>query len=355
MRREPILSAFVVLVLSLAAAPARADHGAVGFGVEVAGPITTLAASPLPRGLVSVGISEEYLSFSTFSDDQLRAYAAQGEEDVHSLDYLSTTSIGVSWGAAEWLTLSGRLPYVVRGNIRAGEVEGTEPEAHSHGDAKGLGDAVVLARMRVLHRPDARIAAAIISGLKTPTGKTDVSSGGERLETHLQPGSGAWDPLVGVAVSRASSAVSVYVGILYDVATDGAQDTNLGDAAFYSASLTYRALGRSHEHPHEHGEEHHHDSDHEHGEMEHEHVDHAGTALDVLLEFGGDSRQKTAVAGVDDDNTGGTRLYLSPGVRVSGAGRWGAFVSVGIPVVENHNGIQDDAKYRISAGAAIGF
>jgi len=48
-------------------------------------------------------------------------------------------------------------------------------------------------------------------------------------------------------------------------------------------------------------------------------------------------------------------LFLSPGLRVAAGGRWAAFVSVGIPVVQRLHGKQDETGLRVTLGAGMGF
>jgi len=162
------------LSLSLAVGSARADHPTVGLGVEVAGPITTLAATPLTKGLVSIGLRTELINFAAFTDQQLEEFASGGDVGVHSIDYLSSTALGGGYGITDNFTLSAQIPYVVRKNIRESELEGTVPEAHPHGDAKGLGDILLLGQYRVLHKQERGYDGSVILGVKTASGKTDV-------------------------------------------------------------------------------------------------------------------------------------------------------------------------------------
>lgn len=323
---------------------AAADHPTVGFGVEVAGPITTLAPTPLPKGFMSIGLRWERINFSPFSDAQLESYAEAGEEGVHSVDYISVPSLGLGYGVTNEFTLAARIPYVMRSNIRAGEIEMGTPEVHSHGDSEGLGDIVLLGQYRVVHKEDDAVEVTPLVGIKMPTGKTDVENDGELLETEFQPGSGAWDPLVGLAASKTISGVAVYAGVLFELATEGSQETNLGSSLLYSVAVTYRFSKKKKDiHIHEDG------SEHVHGEVD------SGTGLDVMVELNGESRDKETIAGESEENSGGTLLLLSPGLRVSALGHWGAFASVGIPLLQDLNGIQTDVKYRVVAGVGVGF
>ena len=44
-----------------------------------------------------------------------------------------------------------------------------------------------------------------------------------------------------------------------------------------------------------------------------------------------------------------TTVYLSPGVRV-GVDRFSGFVSFGVPVVNQHNGVQSKPDFRVLTG-----
>lgn len=343
-RRATLTAGLFAVML---AGAARADHPTVGFGVEIAGPITTLAPTPLPKGFWSIGLRTEYIKFDAFSDEMLESAAEDSIEGVHSVDNLSSTSIGVGYGVTPNLTLSARLPYVVRKNIREGEIEDGEAEAHPHGDSKGVGDSVFLAQYRIMHSGSG-YDGALVLGVKAPTGKTDVTDHGEVLEIEFQPGSGSWDPLFGIAVGRSKGSLGVFASALYSLATDGDRETNLGDAFFFNLALTYRVTPRqaAHEHTDMHAGDH--DHGHEPG------ADDGGIAVDITLALNGETREKVRVDGESEANSGGDLMYVSPGVRVSG-GKLGAFASVGLPVVNSSNGVQTDVDYRVIAGVAVGF
>jgi hypothetical protein len=159
------------------------------------------------------------------------------------------------------------------------------------------------------------------------------------------------------------------VGGLYTLTGTGTQDTNLGDRFNYNAAVTYRLVGaapadplralanaRAHDtgpvHSHRHG----HtaatpaDHDHDHGPE----ATRPPWALDLILELNGEWHDKQLEAGVSDPNSGGNTVYLSPGVRLS-VNNVSGFVSVGIPVVNNLNGLQSSPDYRVVAGISAGF
>jgi hypothetical protein len=79
-----------------------------------------------------------------------------------------------------------------------------------------------------------------------------------------------------------------------------------------------------------------------------------GPALDLVLEVNGERHAQQEIAGVRDSNSGGNVIFLSPGLRLSYES-WSAFVSVGVPIVNDLNGVQSEPDWRVLTGMAIHF
>jgi hypothetical protein len=77
-------------------------------------------------------------------------------------------------------------------------------------------------------------------------------------------------------------------------------------------------------------------------------------ALDLMLELNGEWSAKQETNGIKDRNSGGNTLFISPGMRLS-LNQWSGFVSVGVPIVDDLNGIQSESSWRITTGAAWAF
>lgn len=320
-----------------------ADHPSIGFGSEIAGPVTTISATTLPKGRWSIGLRTEYVKFDAFSDVDLENFAQQGEE-IHSTEYFLSSFLGASYGFTDDLTLGLQIPYVLRNNIREGHLEDSTPEVHKHGDSKGIGDLNLLGQYRFLNSERGNFEVALLSGLKFSTGTTHAKDNdGGRFETEHQPGSGSWDPLIGIAVSKRLGQVSLDTNLLYTFVTEGAQNTDLGDLLNYNVAVSYR-LGDKTNHHHSHESITHHD-----------HALHSHLAWDLVLEINGEWRQKQKVGGDKDKNSGGSLVYLSPGVRLTIGDRWSTVLSVGVPVFQDLNGEQHETDLRIILGVGVGF
>lgn len=62
------------------------------------------------------------------------------------------------------------------------------------------------------------------------------------FEVDEQPGSGSWDPFVGLSLSKQLGKISVDANGLYKFATRGSRDSNLGDIVNYNLALSHRLL-----------------------------------------------------------------------------------------------------------------
>jgi hypothetical protein len=79
---------------------------------------------------------------------------------------------------------------------------------------------------------------------------------------------------------------------------------------------------------------------------------HSHVALDAFVEMVGEWHAKQNTAGVIDPNSGGNAVYLAPGLRLT-VDNWAGYVSVGVPVAVDYNGIQATPAWRVLAGASV--
>jgi hypothetical protein len=117
---------------------------------------------------------------------------------VHWLSY--------AYGVTNDFTVALRLPYVRRTGIReAVEDEATgDLEVENFGPADGIGDLTLFGQYRFFNQNNTELAA--LFGVKTPTGRTnDLTAEGEIFDAEFQPGSGSWDPLLGLAWTHHTS------------------------------------------------------------------------------------------------------------------------------------------------------
>jgi hypothetical protein len=307
---------FMTLLIGLWAGNAFASHGAVSVTSGHTGPITTVGASTLGSGDLGIDLQSEYISFDQFSTAELLGFA-ETDREIHDVDYLLIYYIGLSYGVTDGTTVHLRLPYFYRNDISESE---PPDEIHHHGDAKGFGDLSVYVHQKLYDTPSRDFSVTLLAGLEMPTGKTnDRDDHGETFEAEFLPGSGSWDPSLGLAMTKRIGQIAVDGNVFYTLVTEGTQDTDLGDIFAYNLAVSYRALK-------------------------------APLTLDIFAELNGIWRDKEETDGHKDPDSGGNTIFFSPGLKV---GVWKGVMFYGsysIPIAEDLNGIQNETDYRLVFG-----
>ena len=301
---------------------ALASHMASSsVNTSIGGSIDTESAIPLPAGAWSFAVRYEEQRFDRLSESELLSLAeADAEADLHSIEAVKTSLFNVSYGVNENLSLGMSIPLVERTDIRAPHFHAAdnEFEIEHEGASKGVGDIKLYGLWRFSRSDDH--STSLIFGLSTPTGKDDdTSPDGELYEPEFQPGSGSWDPLIGIAFSRSFAGFSLDASTTYSFVNEGAQQTNLGDWLTYNVGV-----GR---------------------------LLHIDSSLDwrVVLEANGLWRDRLSEAGEEKRNSGGHWLNIAPGI-IASSERWSVFANVAFPVINDPNGDQDEQDYRFQVG-----
>jgi len=304
-----------------------------------AGGITTVSPDTAKAGDLLIGLDFYVEDYNAISDAELLEFAEDDIEGVHSTGTAYISTLGIEYGVTNRLSLSLSLPYIIRNGIReAGHHghDGDESEIESLGTAEGIGDLQLGAKFALLDREADGVGVALIAGLSIPTGATgERTDDGERFEPEFQPGSGSWDPRFGIALGKNFGPLSATANVLYTLRTEGSQDTNLGDHLAFNAALSWR-LGKG-AHVHDDGSFERHE------------------ALDLILELNGEWEERERIGSLRDIHSGGTQIFLAPGLRYSSANEWSMFTSLGIPVHEDLNGIQNETDIRFKLGAGLNF
>jgi len=316
---------------------AQADHASASFETGAAGAIMTTPGAALPKGKFVVGISVQAIELDDISDEVLEA-AGTADEDVHSVDSLFSVAANIAYGLTDDLTIGLSMPYVDRLNIREAHNDMGVGEAELAGDSIGAGDLTLFGQYR-FHQSEKQDVAFLI-GIKTPTGNTSEREiEGGLFEAEQQPGSDSWDPFFGLAYNHNWGDIGFSGNVLYTFVTEGTQDTDLGDIFNYNLALSYRTTIP------EGGHDHH----------QHAHQGNIIDYVDLVVELNGDSRQRVSIGGDSEEHSGGHSLYLSPGLRVGLGHSVSLFTSVGIPIVNDLNGLQSEPDFRVIGGASVTF
>jgi hypothetical protein len=334
--------------------PAFAHHPGGGGNAGGGGPIITIPATTLEEGHFAMAVWYEYVRLGGLNDADL-LNAAASHIHAHSIKTIESAVATFAYGVTDDFMIALRAPINRRTDIREGH-HSHGPEGNTvdfRGDSTGFGDVTALAQWRFLNNAVSQTQAAILFGVKAPTGTTNLYDQlGELFETEFQPGSGSWDWLLGAAFSQRFGNWSFDANVLYIGAGDGAQQTNLGNRFLYNTALSYRLFGATND-----------------ARSARAHAGHVHKspvlkapaepprptwALDAILEVNGEWHSKQKTAGEIDDNSGGNTVYLSPGLRAS-YDRFSSFISVGVPVVNNLNGLQSKPDYRVVSGMSFAF
>ncbi|WP_456375583.1 transporter [Thiolapillus sp.] len=196
--------------------------------------------------------------------------------------------------------------------------------------ASGLGDLSLFARYTAYQHDAAgkTLRIAPFAGLKTPTGTHRKKDRYGLLAPSVQIGSGSWDPFAGVVLTYQTLQYQFDAQFSYRMNTE-ADGFEAGDIARLDGSLQYRL------HPHKLS---------------------AGTPgfLYGVLEMNLIHQRKNKLNGSSDPDTGGTRLFLTPGIQYI-TRRWIIEGAVQLPVVQNLNGRTLKNDYILRTGFRINF
>lgn len=233
------------------------------------------------------------------------------------VDVLGAVSV-LGYGATPKLALFGALPFLDK------ELDVTLPAGDRvTRDTTGVGDARLFGRY-TLYKRDRRgsnFRIAPFAGLELPTGDDDDTDRLGTLPPTLQLGSGSWDPFFGVVATYQTLAYQVDAQASYQANTE-ANDFEFGDEVRLDASLQYRLW------PRELG---------------------AGVPgfLYAVVEGNFVHQSKNQVAGIDDPDSGGETLFVSPGLQYV-TKRWVLEAIVQVPVAQDRNGaaLEDDVTVR---------
>ena len=267
--------------------------------------------SALGEGLYTYGGFQVALDWTRL--DQSQGVGEDLEEQVRN-SLVAT----ISYGWRERLTFVAQVPYTFNHLTEGEDIE----------TADGLGDPAFFAYVRLWSSKFEQglgrrgWISAVVSA-KTPWGKNDVTEDGERLDEHVQPGTGATNLSGGLS--------GLYL---------------LDEKSSLYASAAYTGTGRN-------------DFGYKYGDNVQVNLvyDRKLTEwLDGVLElnFLDAKRDQVDTEGVPDFDTGGQTLYVTPRVGASIVRGLVARAAVQIPVWENLNGIQD-VKPAFTAGLTYVF
>ncbi len=242
------------------------------------------------------GLEERYLSKSNALDDG----PGQEREREHRV-----AAFGM-WRPLGAVALLGRVPYNVK-QITSRPAGGA-PDIET---SRGIGDAELLVLAGIYRSSGSapRVLGLVIGGT-VPTGSNDVRAAtGTRLDSHLQPGSGAWSVTAGVNFAVTGGRGVWDASALGRTSGTSSHGYRYGDVVLYNAGFT----------------------------------SHAWRGLQWLAQLNGRAARRDRLEnGTIGVNTGGSVTYASPGVRWRSGFGLTAEAALQVPVTQSLFGDQTE-------------
>lgn len=249
------------------------------------------------------------------------------KQDSTSLDRHMKVSGVVSllgYGITPKLALFAALPFLEKSITLS--LEGSRVTRSSI----GAGDLKLFTRYTMIQRdlPSKTFRLAAFGGLKAPTGQHSKTDFLGKLPRDLQPGSGAWDSFAGIVLTYQTLPFQVdgQVSFRRNGTANGIQ---VGNEIRTDLSLQYRLLPQRLS-----------------GDT--------GHFLYGVVETSFINRKYHKLAGVPDHTSGGTTVYLTPGLQYV-TKKWILEAAVQIPIVQNFKGTALRTDYLFTTGFRINF
>lgn len=195
---------------------------------------------------------------------------------------------------------------------------------------EGIGDLTLFGRYTAYQSdaPGRTFRVAPFLGVKAPTGRDDAQDSLGRLPPPVQLGSGSWGALGGVVATYQTLDYQIDSQLSYQ-ANREANGFRFGNVATLDASFQYRLWPRT-----------------------------LGSGVPAflygVLEANLAHAGKNRIGGIDDPNSGGTTLFLSPGLQYV-TRNWILEAGVRIPVMQNLNGAALKNDHIFNTGFRINF
>jgi outer membrane putative beta-barrel porin/alpha-amylase len=284
----------------------------IGAGAAWGAPVTFNTALPVAE--------DEFIFREQFVVNQSGDDPSGANRDSKAFAAVSVLGYGVTSD----LALFGVLPYVDK------NLDITSMGVRRTRDTSGIGDLTLFARYEIFEDniPGRTFRVAPFFGMELPTGDDDETDGLGLLPASVQAGSGSVDPFGGLVATYQTLDFEIDAQVSYKANT-AANNFEFGDVARLDASLQYRLWPRSLE---------------------------SGVPgfLYGVVEGNLIHQNKNRSNGAKDPNSGGTTLFLAPGLQYV-TKRWIVEGVVQIPVVQDLNGTALEKDYIARFGFRFNF
>ncbi len=230
---------------------------------------------------------------------------------VTTLDYAPNAD----WG------ISAQLPFVQRDHFHIHNHHGAQLPESWH--FQEIGDMRVLGRWRLASGDTTH---GVMGGLKLPTGKTDVKNDdGDAAERTLQPGSGTTDAIVGYYANSMGLLAETPVRFFFQTLVQAPANQSKGfrPGAMYSADV-----GMAYP---------------------------LASDWSALVQLNGSIKDRDRGPEAEPEDSGGSFVWLSPGVSYAAGHATQLYGFVQLPVYQRVNGVQLTAHWTASVGFSVRF
>jgi hypothetical protein len=323
MQNKGILIVLAIVLMTAVASPGHAcDFCLLSQGIS---PLDTMTGAGFK-------ISERY----TLLDQVYQGRSEKtnpGAKETHW-----TTELTGFYSITPQFMVMGIVPYKKGKTSGEADMTATPPvlDTTMAGDASGLGDVALLGRYTFLksEEPYSTDVLAAVFGIKFATGRTDVktSDGMNYLDSHLQPGTGSTDYLLGVSYSHALQRFSLSANLLGTMPTEGKfgdRSHKFGNALNYDVTAKYRIAPEA--------------------------FTPTRPQWFIALGINGEVRDRETENGATVVDSGGNTTYLSPGIQLVLAPHWVVDVSYQYAVYHNLYGTQLGETYKVVTGVTYLF
>ncbi len=197
--------------------------------------------------------------------------------------------------------------------------------------SEGFGDTAVVGKYRFYQDTGTgeTTEAAVLFGVEAPTGREGVRSAGVLLAQPLQPGSSSWDAIIGGAFTRIKGRWLLNADLIAKINTE-ANDYQFGNTLRFDVGGHFRAYPARY-------------------------VRYDQMTVNVVAELNGTWSDRNESAGVSLVNSGGTKLFATPGLQVIVSDSLLFEGAIQIPVLMDLNGTQLEEDFVTVFGLRFRF
>lgn len=299
---------------SLGASSPLLNHGPSTSG----GGTSVISGETLRAGQWSLDWRSEYTSYEHISIAEAEEIAEHGGHHFDALESSLYSTLALAYGIHNDLQLSAQIGFYRGENFLSAEPDGMGGAESHLGDPSGLTDLWINGKYRLSSGPRGHFS--VLAGFKLATGADDETlENGEVLEPSSQPGSGATDWQAGFAYSRYLDPATTLDASLAFTGRGEEDEFQVGDRTDLGVAIARRLTGDTAAAP---------------GWTM------FGEVMVVVL-------QEDREGDEYNENSGGTSVYLTPGLRYRFANGMAATLAPSFPVRESLNGEQIETDLKV--------